>query len=213
MQAFQRPPRTLPRVPEGRPGHEKNWLDAIRQKGQAVSHFDYAGPFTETVLLGNVALRYPGQRLLWDTAPEDTNMADADQYVRHTSVGCAVGATRRSGRRGSDVRFRLLSCVPMHQTSTAGSGSREPRELGDLRHFSHEAMNTVFEVYAAQRRCAIRGAGGAGGLRPRDRSSRRRVEPLPTQQRHQPPQSPHERRERTCRRGRARMPPHRPALI
>ena len=48
MQAFQRPPKTLPRVPDGRPGHEKNWLDAIRQKGQAVSHFDYAGPFTET---------------------------------------------------------------------------------------------------------------------------------------------------------------------
>ena len=59
MQAFQSPPRTLPRVPEGRAGHEKNWLDAIRQKGQAVSNFDYAGPFTEAVLLGNVALRYP----------------------------------------------------------------------------------------------------------------------------------------------------------
>ena len=46
MQAFQRPPRTLPRVPDGRSGHEKNWLDAIRQKGQAVSSFDYAGPFS-----------------------------------------------------------------------------------------------------------------------------------------------------------------------
>jgi predicted dehydrogenase len=84
MQAFQRPPRTLPRVPEGRPGHEKNWLDAIRQKGQCVSHFDYAGPFTETVLLGNVALRFPGQRLLWDSANmKVTNVPEADQYVRH----------------------------------------------------------------------------------------------------------------------------------
>ena len=46
MQAFQRPPRTLPRVPDGRSGHGENWLDAIRQKGQAVSSFDYAGPFT-----------------------------------------------------------------------------------------------------------------------------------------------------------------------
>ena len=47
-------------------GHEKNWLDAIRTHGQAVSNFDYAGPFTEVVLLGNVALRFPGQRLMWD---------------------------------------------------------------------------------------------------------------------------------------------------
>ena len=79
MQAFQRPPKTLPRVPEGRAGHEKNWLDAIRQKGQAVSNFDYAGPFTETVLLGNVALRFPGQRLLWDgPTMKVTNVPEAE---------------------------------------------------------------------------------------------------------------------------------------
>ena len=71
MTAFVRPPKTLPRVPEGRAGHEKNWLDAIRQKGQAVSNFDYAGPFTETVLLGNIALRYPGTRLMWDAAEHE----------------------------------------------------------------------------------------------------------------------------------------------
>jgi predicted dehydrogenase len=84
MAAFQRPPKTLPRVPGGRDGHEKNWLDAIRQNGQAVSNFDYAGPFTETVLLGNVALRYPGTRLHWDSANLTfTNMPDADRFVRH----------------------------------------------------------------------------------------------------------------------------------
>jgi predicted dehydrogenase len=84
MQSFQRPPRTLPRVPEGRSGHEQNWLDAIRKKGQAVSHFDYAGPFTETVLLGNVALRFPGERLQWDSAAmQVTNLPEANQYVQH----------------------------------------------------------------------------------------------------------------------------------
>ena len=84
MPAFQRPPKTLPRVPEGRAGHEKNWLDAIRQKGQAVSNFDYAGPFTEAVLLGNVALRYPGQRLLWDAPTmKVTNLPEADQFIQH----------------------------------------------------------------------------------------------------------------------------------
>ena len=30
MTAFTRPEKTLPRIPEGRNGHEKNWLDAIR---------------------------------------------------------------------------------------------------------------------------------------------------------------------------------------
>ena len=84
MQAFTRPAKTLPRVPEGRPGHEKNWLDAIRNKGQAVGHFDYAGPFTESVLLGNVALRFPGERLMWDAANmKVTNKPEADQFIQH----------------------------------------------------------------------------------------------------------------------------------
>jgi predicted dehydrogenase len=84
MQAFTRPPKTLPRVPGGRPGHEKNWLDAIRSHGQAVGHFDYAGPFTESVLLGNVALRFPGERLDWDAANmKVTNKPEADQFIQH----------------------------------------------------------------------------------------------------------------------------------
>ena len=85
MAAFTaRPPRTLPRVPDGRAGHERNWLDAIRQSGQAVSHFDYAGPFTEAVLLGNVSLRYPGTRLLWDAPTmKVTNLPEADQLIQH----------------------------------------------------------------------------------------------------------------------------------
>jgi hypothetical protein len=84
MTAFSnRPPKTLTRVPGGRDGHEKNWLDAIRSHGQAVSHFDYAGPFTESVLLGNLALRFSGQRLDWDAASmKVTNVAEANQFVR-----------------------------------------------------------------------------------------------------------------------------------
>ena len=85
MQAFtDRPAKTLPRVPGGRDGHEKNWLDSIRQKTEAVSNFDYAGPFTEAVLLGNVALRFPGQRLMWDGPNMAvTNVAEANQFVQH----------------------------------------------------------------------------------------------------------------------------------
>jgi len=85
MTAFTpRPPKTLPRVPDGRNGHEKNWLDAIRQKGQAVSNFDYAGPFTESVLLGNLALRFPGKKLMWDGPNmKVTNVEEANQFVQH----------------------------------------------------------------------------------------------------------------------------------
>jgi predicted dehydrogenase len=94
MQAFTRPAKTLPRVPEGRPGHEKNWLDAIRNKGQAVAHFDYAGPFTESVLLGNVALRFPGERLMWDAAAmKVTNKPEADQFIQPTyKTGWTLGS-------------------------------------------------------------------------------------------------------------------------
>ena len=113
-------------MPDGRPGHEKNWLDAIRQKGQAVSHFDYAGPFTETVLLGNVALRFPGERLMWDAANmKVTNKPEADQYVQHTyRPGWSLGSGASADGSGTSLQL-LLSCVPMHRTSTAGSGSRD----------------------------------------------------------------------------------------
>ena len=78
-----------------RGGHEKNWLDAIRQNGQAVSNFDYAGPFTEAVLLGNVALRFPGTRLMWDgPTMKITNVPEANQFVQHTY--------RRAGRCRAD---------------------------------------------------------------------------------------------------------------
>jgi hypothetical protein len=43
---------------------------------------DYAGPFTEAVLLGNVALRV-GARIEWDSRNlRVTNNQDANRYVR-----------------------------------------------------------------------------------------------------------------------------------
>jgi predicted dehydrogenase len=43
------------------------WLDAIRTGRPALSNFAESGPFSETVLLGNVALRL-GRRVAWDAA-------------------------------------------------------------------------------------------------------------------------------------------------
>ena len=58
--------------------HEMNWVNAIREKRQAICPFDYAGPLTETMLLGFVALRagqgrpihYDGEHMQITNAPE-----------------------------------------------------------------------------------------------------------------------------------------------
>lgn len=43
------------------------WLDAIRNGGITSSGFHHAGPFTETILLGNVAVRL-GREVKWDAS-------------------------------------------------------------------------------------------------------------------------------------------------
>ena len=54
--------KSMPRSP----GHHTEWLLACKGRGEAMSNFSYSGPLTETVLLGVLAQRVPGQRLLWD---------------------------------------------------------------------------------------------------------------------------------------------------
>jgi predicted dehydrogenase len=86
-------PQTLARVPEG---HYVQWINACIAgygKNEVSSPFEYAGPLTETILMGNLALRawnikngkgFPGRKkLLWD-APnmKVTNFDDANQFVR-----------------------------------------------------------------------------------------------------------------------------------
>ena len=46
--------------------HYAQWTDAILGRGKPSCPFSYSGPLTETVLLGNVALR-SGQRIDWDS--------------------------------------------------------------------------------------------------------------------------------------------------
>lgn len=52
-------------IPRSR-GHYEEWFDACKGIGKTVCGFDYAGPMTETVLLGVLALRSPGHPLEWD---------------------------------------------------------------------------------------------------------------------------------------------------
>ena len=79
--------------PEGRPAGvdggndpymKKEWADAIRagKPELAASNFDFAGRLTETMLLGNIAVRFAGTVLEWDAANlRFTNSADATKLV------------------------------------------------------------------------------------------------------------------------------------
>ena len=80
MKAYQRPPKTILRVP----GHHRGWIDACKSGNPVHGHFDYSGPMTETILLGNVALR-TGKKIHWDSPNmKATDAPDADPYIKPT---------------------------------------------------------------------------------------------------------------------------------
>jgi predicted dehydrogenase len=90
MRRYRTPRPTLDRIPDGPDGHEQDWLRAIKDGGKPPSsNFDYAGPLSETVLMGNLAVRFPDKKLLWDgAAMQVTNDEDANAYVhRHYREG------------------------------------------------------------------------------------------------------------------------------
>ena len=65
--------------------HYVSWADACRGVGTTTSNFDYAGPLTETVLLGTIAIRTRGETLKWDAAAlKVTNSPAADALLRKT---------------------------------------------------------------------------------------------------------------------------------
>ncbi|MBK5270971.1 MAG: Gfo/Idh/MocA family oxidoreductase [Bacteroidia bacterium] len=88
-------PKTIERVPEG---HYLQWVNACIAgygKKELSSPFEYAGPLTETILMGNLALRswnikgpdgkgFPGRKkLLWDAENmKITNFDEANQFVK-----------------------------------------------------------------------------------------------------------------------------------
>jgi predicted dehydrogenase len=78
MQEYARPPKSIPRSV----GHHAEWLSACKGAEPAKSNFDYAGPLTELVLLGNIALRFRHQKLCWDSENmKVTNVPEANNYI------------------------------------------------------------------------------------------------------------------------------------
>jgi predicted dehydrogenase len=78
-------PKSIPRSP----GHYVEWIEACKGGKPAGSNFDHAGPLTEMVLLGNVALRVQLReelmrtKLRWDgPAMRFTNLDDANAFLK-----------------------------------------------------------------------------------------------------------------------------------
>ncbi|MBC2606896.1 Gfo/Idh/MocA family protein [Pelagicoccus albus] len=72
------PPKTLPRI---KGGPQKEFANAIREGVMPGSNFDYAAPFTEVALLGNVAL-FAGERIYYDPAEmKVSNVKSANKYL------------------------------------------------------------------------------------------------------------------------------------
>ena len=93
-------------MPEPEYGHQRKWVDACKAGFNSKEHkgltssFDYAGPMTETVLMGNLAIRsfmlkkenakgneefFGRKKLLWDGENmKITNLEEANQFVTRT---------------------------------------------------------------------------------------------------------------------------------
>ena len=72
---------------ESSPGHFEEFTNAIAGKGKTMSNFpDYAGPLTETILLGNLAVWADGQKIDWDAVDlkiKSNSNEELEQIVRH----------------------------------------------------------------------------------------------------------------------------------
>jgi predicted dehydrogenase len=83
MQEAKNVALSIDRIPGSIDGHEKDWVRACKGGKPASSNFDYSGPLAETVLMGNLAVRYPNRKLLWDGENmKVTNDDEANGYVR-----------------------------------------------------------------------------------------------------------------------------------
>ncbi len=80
MRDYKRPEKTIPRSP----GIMEEWIAAIKAGKKSTTDFDYSGPLTEAMLLGNVALRMKDATavLHWDAVNmQVTNLPEANQFI------------------------------------------------------------------------------------------------------------------------------------
>jgi predicted dehydrogenase len=76
-------PEKLPINGRDDQGMKMEWVEAIKGGPAAYSNFDFAAMLTETILLGNIAIRLNGQKLEWDgPGLKFTNNSQANAYLQ-----------------------------------------------------------------------------------------------------------------------------------
>ena len=88
MPTYKNPDPWLPRVPfKGGTDERQKWEFVATCKGEyepgTMSNFQYAGRLTETILVGNLALRAgEGKRIEWDAKNlKSTNVPEVNEFV------------------------------------------------------------------------------------------------------------------------------------
>lgn len=78
MKGFKKPEQILPRGFD----HYQDWIGACKGGPKPSADFDYSGPLTEMVLLGNVSI-LTGKKLLWDGPNlKITNVPEANAFLQ-----------------------------------------------------------------------------------------------------------------------------------
>ena len=73
---FTPPPVSIP----DSVGHHREWLDACRTGSPTTCNFNYSGPLSETVLLGNIAYR-TGKKFNWDGVKMTSDSPEANKLL------------------------------------------------------------------------------------------------------------------------------------
>lgn len=84
FEGYKPPEKVLPRNSGGSidENQKKEWIAACKGGPAPLANFDYAAMLTETILLGNVAMRV-GKKLDWDGPNlKVTNAPEAEQYIK-----------------------------------------------------------------------------------------------------------------------------------
>ena len=84
MKDYKRPDPTIPRIepPDKWKSPYVEWIAAIKDGKKPGSNFDYSGPLTEWIVMGNLALRFPGEKIEWDAKNmRVTNLKKANKHV------------------------------------------------------------------------------------------------------------------------------------
>lgn len=80
MKDYKMPDQKIARIPGGH--HQNDWLNAIRENRPAGSSFEYGGTLSEIGLLGMIAIRRTGTKLMWDNDKMAfSNDAEANQWL------------------------------------------------------------------------------------------------------------------------------------